>query len=265
MSKTRIITGGLILLVSVLILAACTPGETPVPTVDTNMIFTAAAQTVQAQLTETAAAAPTATGTATPPPQATVALEVPTLAPIGSGTNTSGLLTATPLFTLAALPGASTATPALPASGDKAEWVDQSPADGTEMGTSTKFDIKWTVKNTGTTTWNKNYTIRQYAGDKLSEKNVYNFREETKPGSSTTVIADGVTPKSTGSYHTIWVLTNDQGQNFYTVDLTIQIGKPTATLDLRDLCKEESYFKEHENRCNDFCDQKGNEYCWAPS
>ncbi len=262
MSKTRITTGGLLLLVTALILGACTPGEAPAPTVDTNMIFTAAAQTVQAQITETAAAAPTATELATNTPQSVTTLEVPTLAPIGSGSDTTGLLTATPLFTLAPLPGASTATPALAAAPDKADWVSQEPSDGTKLARKAKFDIKWTVKNSGTTTWNTNYTIRQWAGDKLTEKNTYKFREEVKPGDSTTLIADGIAPDKDGEFHTVWVLTNDQGQNFYIVDLTVQVGKMTSTPDMRKFCVEQDFYKNNKQTCNDFCDENGAEYCY---
>lgn len=251
MSNKYTTIGGLLLLVSALVLGACTPEKAPEPTVDTNAIFTAAAQTVQAQLTETAAALPTATETASPEPTNT--LELPTLAPAGA--DAAGLMTATPLFTLAPLPGAATATLPLPSSGDKAEWVGQSPADDTQLNPGQKFDIVWTIRNVGTKTWNKSYTIRYFAGDKLSERNTYNFRAEVKPGETTTVIADAIAPAKVGEYYTWWKLVNDQGQNFGDVDLRIKIGKPnyTATPDLADFCLEEDYYNNHEETCEKFC------------
>ncbi len=265
MSKSRIITGGLLLLVSVLILGACTPGNEPsAPTVDTNMIFTAAAQTVQAQLSETAAAAPTATDTPVPT-ETTAALEVPTLAPVGQQVDETGLLTATAIFTLGPLPGAATATAGLPAgpSSVTAQWVSNEPADNTEMYKGQKFDIRWTIRNVGTKTWNKDYYIQFAWGDKLTEKNKYFLREEVKPDSTTTVIADGIAPSKGGEYTTWWKVKDAEGNNIGDITLTITVGGPTATPDYGNLCDEKSFYNDHTDACDKFCTREGDEYCWG--
>ncbi len=262
MSKTRIITGGLLLLVSILILAACTPGSAPAPTVDTNLIFTAAAQTVQAQLTETAAAAPTATDTPAPPAEPTATFEVPTLAPVGSGSDTTGLLTATPLFTLAPLPGAVTATSAGVPSNIQVQWISNEPADNTQLVAGQSFDIKWTFRNISQSTWNKGYYIQYLLGDKLTEKNIYHFREDgIKPNSTTSVIADGIAPSKAGEYHTWWKVKDSEGNNIGDLDLTIQVGNATKTPDLSDFCMETGYYNDHLDACIEYCDAHSIDNC----
>ncbi len=264
MSKSRIIAGGLLILVSALILGACTPGETPAPTVDTNMIFTAAAQTVQAQLSETAAAAPTATDTPMPL-EPTAALEVPTLAPVGQQDDGTGLLTATPLFTLAPLPGLATATPGgLPAGPTNvtAQWVSNDPADGADFSRGQKFDVRWTIKNVGTTTWTDQYYIQYAWGDKLTEKSKYYFRDaEVKPDETTTIIADGLAPDSTGEFTSWWKVKDPDGNNIGDLTLTINVEKATATPNLADLCEEKAYYKDHTSKCDNYCADNGTT-CW---
>lgn len=99
MKITKIIAlGSMVLAIG---LAGC--AGTPEPTIDPNVIYTQAAATVQSQLTETAAAMPTATATleptATPvPPTATPTEVIPTLPPVGEG-NQSAVATATPVPT----------------------------------------------------------------------------------------------------------------------------------------------------------------------
>jgi hypothetical protein len=223
---------GLLALAGAMLLAACAPQEAPEPTQDPSVLYTAAAQTVQAEITMTAAALPSATPSPSPQPSATVGL--PTLEGVGqgdTGVNVDvSVMTATTMATLSVPGTSSTQAPAAGVtSGDAAEWVSNDPADGSTVATGQKFDIRWTVRNTGTTTWNKNYMIRWYAGEKMAEKLSYNFREETAPDGTTTLIIDGLAPSSAGEYQTTWVLTNEQGQNFYSVYLELKVGKATST------------------------------------
>jgi hypothetical protein len=78
-------------------LSACGPTATPAPTQDVNAVFTQAAATIVSEITQTAAAMPTATlvpPTATPEPSATstiaqVAEVTPTQAPANAAASTA--------------------------------------------------------------------------------------------------------------------------------------------------------------------------------
>lgn len=230
----------LLLLAIALGLAACSPKApaTPEsPTVDPNTIYTAAAQTVEARITQQAAMA-----TATPEPTATEAiptadLSLPTMALPGSeGTQEipgqpQAVASLTPLAPIA--PTQSNAVAAAPSKGF--QWISNDPADGTIMVAGTKFDIAWRVKNTGTATWTTKYSYAYFSGDKFFESTRYNLKADVKPGEEVTVRVDATVPSKSGTYYTWWKLINDQGQNIGDMDVRIvsvqanETPKPTAT------------------------------------
>jgi len=226
MTRPRKFTGGILVLISLVFLGACnlSPQSEVASTQDINLLFTAAANTVMAQLTQTEVAKPTSTWTPSPIPTNTE--ELPTLPPL-PGANT--LDTPTLSLTLAPLPGLATATVALGPRADKAEWVSNSPPDGASVVTNAKFDIRWTIKNVGTTTWTTDYTFRYFAQDRLTEKDVYHFRGTVKPGESTVLIADAVAPSKPGTYNTWWKLVNAAGTNFGDLSLEIKVVRPGPT------------------------------------
>ncbi len=193
--------------------AACSRAETT-PTPNAEAVYTQAAATVQAGLTQTAALLPTNTATSTPLPTNTV---VPTQAV----TPTSAV---SPTNTLAP-------TSPRPSTADKAAWISQNPADGTVVTPGQNFPMTWTVKNMGTTTWNTNYQLRYYLSEAVLRFGAADikFPKEVKPGESVDLIVNMKAPSSAGDYTTIWVLTNDQGINFYTITLTIKVSGAAAT------------------------------------
>jgi hypothetical protein len=213
MSKKFRIIASVMLAGLTLSLAACN-GAKSTPTPNAEAVYTQAAQTVQAGLTQTAAVLPSNTPTDTPMPTSTVT-------PTQEVTQTSAV---SPTNTVAP-------TTSHPTTADKAEWISQNPADGTVVNPNQPFNMVWTVKNTGTTTWNTSYQLRYY----LSEANLrfsgsdIKFPKEVKPGETIDLTVPMRAPTSTGDYTTIWVLTNDQGVNFYTVTLTIKVAGAAAT------------------------------------
>lgn len=216
MSKiSRFLASGLLIALT-LTMAACARAETT-PTPLPEMVYTQAAQTVQAGLTQTAALLPTSTPTETPAPTSTV---TPTLAVTatmsGSPTNTKA------------------PTGSGPTVADKASWVSQNPADGTVLSPGQEFTMTWTIKNIGTTTWNTSYQLRYYLADatlRFSASDI-KFPKEVKPGDTVDLSVNMKAPTSGGDYRTQWVLTNDQGINFYPVDLTIKVSGAAATATL---------------------------------
>lgn len=220
---------GVALIFSVLVMSACN-GTPPEPTPDANMIYTAAAQTVQAQLTQEALLNPTATNTPeptnTPQPTSTLA-GIPTLPLPGAVTPGSVQIT---------LPAISTATVQAGPVADKAEWVTQSPADGTELPNNLDYDIVWTLKNTGATTWTTDYLYRFYAGDTLHQKSSYKLPKTVAPGESVDLTVDGKTSGLKGEKTATWVITNKDGANFYAFTVTLKFtGKEATAVNPTDL------------------------------
>jgi hypothetical protein len=193
------------------------------PTVDVNLIYTSAAQTMEVQLTATAIA-----GNLVAP---TSNQSIPTLGltssavPGGSTPGGQPVVTTLTPFSIATF----TRTPPPPSSAsDKYELTGQSPADNASIARVTKFDMTWTIKNTGTTTWTTLYTIEFFQGDRISGgdydgKNRYYFPVEVPPGGTVSVFVDMKTPNAAGTYYSWWKLKNELGANFGDVDVTIEV------------------------------------------
>lgn len=198
--------GLLLLMISMLLLSACGSGAAKTPTPDANAIYTAAAQTIQVELTRVAALTPSATvtpqPTATKPPTATAAVSPTALATQPAGA--------------ANIP-------------DKAEWVSNTPADNSVLRPGEEFQIVWNVKNTGTTTWTPQYSYRFFGGDQFHKSATYNLTADVAPNQVAKLVVDAVAPTSEGEYRTNWVLTNSSGTNFYTFYLIIKVQKSSAT------------------------------------
>jgi hypothetical protein len=207
----------LMMITGLLVLTACSPAT---PTLDAQLVYTAAAQTVMAQLTREAE------GKATPtaqPPSPTSGI-IPTAMVIEVTLTPFGGVGITPTTT--ALPILPTATISLSKAADQALWISNTPADDALVNTNAKFDVTWQMKNIGETTWKTSYKIRYYAGDLLVEKKVFNFAKEVKPGEIGEFTIDAVGNSKAGAYSTWWKLTNDLGQNFGDMSLRVIVVKP---------------------------------------
>jgi hypothetical protein len=205
----------------VLLLAACNLGELP-PTQDPGAIFTQAAQTVVAQLTQDAAIpnqdaigtsvaqtiiadltanAPTATHTP-PPPTPTETLP-PTFTP--TATNTL-------------IPTATwTASPTVdPRPCDAASFVaDVTIPDGTVMTPGTSFTKIWRIRNVGICNWTNQYSLVFTSGERMdSSFREYALPGTVRPGETIDLEIDFVAPSISGNYRSNWMLRNASGRNF---------------------------------------------------
>lgn len=233
MSRNKKSLLGLLLLATVVLATACN-GQSAEPTLDPDAIYTAAAMTVEAQLTQAAEQNPTPTFTMVPPTEtlAAPAQEEPAVSqPAPAQETTPGQPVAT--STSLVLP-TFTASPPPPSAAAKYELVEQDPDDGAVVAPDLKFDMTWTIKNTGTETWTELYTVEFFLGDRIGGGhytiNRYYFREPVEPGASTVLIVDMKTPSQSGEYYSWWKLKDDQGANFGDVDVTIIVGAaPTAS------------------------------------
>ena len=253
MHKKTTMAGIIILLAAAFLLAACTGSNAPAsPTGDANAVYTQAAATVSAGLTATAQKNPAATETQAPPtdtptnvplpPTATVAQPGPGNATVTgtqkAGTNPPAQATATlkpgttqqaqtptPTKSGGIVPTATKGAVAPPpTTGDKAVWVSQSPADGTKIQKSATFTMTYVLKNTGTTTWTKGYTLRIFSSDnRFGSPADTNLLGNVAPGESVTILFTLIAPDTVGKASSVWVMTNEAGGNFYSVSLEMDV------------------------------------------
>ncbi len=211
MHKLRQTFSGAGILLVLVLLSACnlpgTSGRSP------DAVYTAAAETAQARLTEHGPVNPTASNTPQPIKLPTQPTQPPAIQP--------------PAVTQAA----AAPSPTTAAVDDRAEWVTQTPADNSNVTLATAFTTTWTLKNTGKTTWSTVYQLRYFGGEKFGAPDSVRLPHEVKPDQQVNIAVNMVAPSKTGEYKTVWVLTNAQGVNFYPVDLTVRVvAAPSATI-----------------------------------
>lgn len=227
--KIKKITLRLILLLAGLILLASCSNQAQrttapdQPTADANLIYTLAAQTIEASFKLTQdALPPTAVPTETQAP-----LEQPTETPEAQPTATLAAQepSATPTNTAVPLPTATlapaaTATPPV----DRAEFVSLSPSRGIKVNKNASWDMTVTVKNTGGFTWKKSETSLRYnSGEQMGSPNTFVIQKDVKPGESYSFIFTMTAPGSTGKKQVYWALVNIQGQELLYIDFDVEV------------------------------------------
>jgi hypothetical protein len=223
---------------SALILTACNMGATPAPTVDVNAINTAAVATamgqLSAQFTQTALSAPTATANPTqtavtlPSPASTTGA-FPTLGtpPTVSFNSTPIVGNTTPLagFTpFSTVPPAGGPTTSLGDSCNNSSFVaDVTVPDNETLKAGTDVQKIWSVKNTGSCTWDEGYKLVQFAGSPDLKIQSY---EIGKNGSDANFVSAGEVanlgvwidvPCKVGKYEAHFRMQSDNGYFFGTV------------------------------------------------
>lgn len=175
-----------------LVLSACNlPNAQQTATEDPNIIFTAAAQTVEAQLTQ---AAPQTTPTGLPQlPTATTGAP-PTLPP-----------TATSI--------APTQPPTQEC--DKAQFVDDiTIPDNTELDPNETFVKTWRLKNIGTCSWTTSYAVVFDHGEQMGGPAAQALTGNVNPGQTVDISINLKAPASTGTKTGYWKLRNAAGVTF---------------------------------------------------
>lgn len=187
------------ILTCLFLLAACAPGQPPVPTPDVSLISTSAAQTVVANFTLTAASW---TATPLPPPSDTPA-------PLDTPTAESGI-TDTPTL----LPGGVTATPVLcDALSFDVTTVDVNIPDNTSMQIGQAFVKTWRVKNNGSCTWGAGYKLIYSYGDQMAGK-AQALSGVVGPGQEVEVSVNFIAPTKAGTYLSAWQMVNANNKPF---------------------------------------------------
>jgi hypothetical protein len=196
---------GMGLIISVLVLSACGGAATGTPTstttpVDVPAIFTEAAQTVIAQLTE----------------------QAPTLTP-------------TPLFTATpTLPPATVVTPSptVQKCEDAAFVSDVTIPDGTQMAVNQHFTKTWRVQNTGTCTWITGFYLAFSYGEPMGGQTKVPLASAVAVGQTVDISVSLTVPDKTGKLTGAWAIFDDKGVNFgpvLTVVINVGVASPTPT------------------------------------
>jgi hypothetical protein len=209
-------------------LVACGGLPTSGPqTDDTSALYTQAAETVIARLTleagETAIAKLTeiaggnggdihtatsmAVETSSPVPPTSTALPSETPQPTATLPPT-----ATPLPTATPIPPTPTPTP-LPC--DWASFVgDVLISDGNTIKAGTTFTKSWRLKNIGSCTWTRDYSLVFVSGSQMDAPNRVWLDTQVRPGETVDVSVVLKAPLQAGDYTGYWQLRNANGVNF---------------------------------------------------
>jgi hypothetical protein len=185
------------------VLAGCgaKAGATPISTDAILAIYTTAAQTMQAQYTATAEQSSL--------DQNASSLATDTAVSEVSATNLPELtfLTPTPIPNTLVNAAGSNAC-------DNSIYIsDVTIPDNTVVDAGQGFTKTWMFQNTGSCTWDANYTLTFISGDQMSGVNT-SIDTSVTPGAQAAISVDLTAPTGTGNYTGYWQLTNDSGTPF---------------------------------------------------
>jgi next-to-BRCA1 protein 1 len=230
----------LAMLLSGLLLSACGGTQaSPTPTqISVEAIYTAAAQTLAAQITETALSQPTETPTPEPSPtqEATATTGAVNNPIVVFPTPTTGLVyyytpaaTSTPTVTGTPPTTTPTATATYIAWGcNNAQLVsDLGPSNGSSLNPGASFRKTWRIKNNGTCEWVHDFKFT-FVGGALMGSDTFKIRRTVPVDGVTEIFVDFVAPTAPGTYTGYWRMATNNG-NLFGVTYTVQIVIPGAT------------------------------------
>ncbi len=244
MFQTKRVTFFVFMIAAMSLLGACTIGQAPAATptaLDVNAIYTSAAETARAQMTDiaslatatlppTATTAPTEISTQAPLVQVTISVETtplntPDPLVIGASPTLAGLLaTITPIPTLGAASGTSTG----PICSNYVFEGDITIPDGTQFKAWEKFTKIWALRNTGVCTWDEGYSFRNFAGASLNG-DTYTIQSSDQfvaPGEGINIGIKMYAPGEPGQYVSHWTMFDDKNQSFgFGVTVVIEVVK----------------------------------------
>jgi hypothetical protein len=174
---TQFMILGLMILVT-----ACSPLVVQ-PAQDTNAIYTAAAQTIQAQTPTQPAATPTS-------------------------------VLMTDILTTVAQPIA-TSILAITECQDSAKYISDDGMDSTMYTPNTAFTKTWRLKNTGTCTWDSSYIVSYISGTTMSQQPGYRIVQQGQtiaPDQTVDISVGMISPVDNGNYQSYWGLKKENAQ-----------------------------------------------------
>lgn len=200
-------------LLGIFLLSGCNLfSATSTPSTDPGSVYTQSAQTVVAQLTQTAQVQEAGGAVYTQAAQ-TVIADLTQNAPTATFTSTptsTSTSTPPPTFT----PVTPSPTPRLIPC-DAAKFIaDVTIPDGTIFPPNARFTKIWRLQNVGTCTWNNQYSLVFVSGERMGAANVIQLNTTVVPGQAVDLAVEMIAPNQPGTYRSNWQLRNPQGQIF---------------------------------------------------
>lgn len=208
-----------------ILLVGCGSRESATPTTNPDLIYTAAAQTADARLTQIFQSTPSVTPV--------------TPSPTFDATQTAVAQTAVAVMTQVANPTptsqVSATAPVAPtaagSSADKAVFVsDVTIPDGSIIAPGASFVKTWKLQNAGTSTWNTSYSLVFISGDQMGTIVAVPLTQSVAPGQQVELSVNMAAPTNTGKFQGFWRMKNDAGQLFSdSVYVLINVGSGSGT------------------------------------
>ena len=207
--KTRLFSG--IALVFFILTACNLLAPTPAAN-EPGALYTQAAQTVIAQLTQASTVAPGETGvpaTNTAEPTATATTEEPTDTSVPPTSTSTPTNTPTPTDTPTPTPSPT------PIPCNWARFVeDVTISDGTVFVPNANFTKTWRINNAGTCTWTTAYELLFVDGSRMDAPRAVDFPDRVRPGETVDLSVALTAPEDEGRYRGYWMLRDETGEVF---------------------------------------------------
>jgi hypothetical protein len=184
------------------LLTACgSPAAAPTqdPALVQQIIQQSVALTVSAQNAQAAQAQASAVPSNTPLPTQTADGTLATATPL-IPTATPFVIVPATLAPVSSGGGGSITKPAY-----ACDVIHQRPYDDTYFKPGDTFDVKWTIVNTGTRTWQAGLDLKYLSGPKMTATSNIQL-PQMKPGDQFNVTLDGTAPSKNGTQVMVWVL-----------------------------------------------------------
>ena len=124
-------------------------------------------------------------------------------------------LAAVPNDAFIQLPQSATPTPDATLCQDAAKYIGDDGLDGSTYAPNTAFSKTWTVKNTGTCTWDSRYLVYQVSGALMTQQPGYWIVQQGQtvaPGHTVDISVGMTSPVENGNYRSYWGLQKENGQ-----------------------------------------------------
>lgn len=119
-------------------------------------------------------------------------------------------------------PASSGGQPVVSTAPDKYQYITQNLPDGYQVRPNVSVTITWSIKNIGTTLWDKNYSLRYFAGPQV-KNTLIPFPKSVAANAATDLTVTFTTPAQPGEYDLWFKLANAQSQNFGDLDFVFTV------------------------------------------
>lgn len=208
-----------------ILLMGCGPKIPATPTANPDLIYTAAASTANARVTQIFLSTPSAT--TVPPTPTSNPTQTAAAQTAAAALTQSAAISPTPQGTIAPT------TAPTGAINDRATFVaDITIPDGTVIAPGAAFVKTWRLQNGGSTTWTTDYSLDFVSGDQMGTITSVPISQSVAPGAQVDVSVNMTAPTAAGSYQGYWKMKNASGQYFNDsvyVQITVGTGGGAGT------------------------------------